>query len=261
MRIPPVSGRTYVPQNQKSIDNLLKQLSKNENETVSKYIFSEIERLDKEKLRAGDEKIEQVMEELYKSDRKPYLIPRGGRSLQGTAGYCNAMVELKYQLSLLGIAPDHIIVPSATCSTLTGTMLGCKICTMGAQVHGIALSRSPEEGKAMVEEEFNKDAATMGYPFRIKQSEVSIFGDYIGEGYAKITPEAKAAIKLLARTEGILLDPVYTGKAMSGYIDLVNKGFFKTDETVVFIHTGGLPLLFLNEVSQWIGREANNCGN
>jgi len=230
----------------------------------ARQVFADVDysvsphRLDKEKLRAGSEKINQVINHLKKIGKRPYLIPRGGRSLQGTAGYCNAMVELKYQLSKLGLMPDHIIVPSATCSTLTGILLGSMICTIDAKIHGIALSRTPEEGRAMVEEEFNKDSFAMGYPFRIKQSDITIYGDYIGEGYGKITPEAKTAIKLLARTEGILLDPVYTGKAMSGYIDLIEKGILKEGETAVFFHTGGLPLLFLDDVSQWIGHEAND---
>lgn len=230
----------------------------------AKQVFADVdysvtpEKLDKEKLRAGDEKIAEVMETLKKQGKKPYLIPRGGRSLQGTSGYCNAMVELNYQMNSMGVHVDHIIVPGATCSTMTGVLLGSKICSMDAKVHGIALSRSVEEGKAMVEEEFNRDAQTLGYPYRIKQSEVDILGGYIGKGYAIPTEACHAAMKLLAKTEAILLDPTYTSKAMSGYLDLVKKGYFKENETVVFFHTGGLPLLFLNDVSKWIEEEHIN---
>lgn len=230
-----------------------KQVFANVNESVPP------EKLDKEKLRAGDEKIAQVVAELKAAGKRPYVIPRGGRSLQGTAGYCNAMVELKAQMATMGISPDHIIVPSATCSTLTGTLLGSKICSISADIHGIALSRSPAEGRAMVAEEFNKDAKAMGYSFQIQENEVDILGEYIGDGYGRMTAAGKEAIRLLAQTEAILLDPVYTSKSMSAYIDLVRKGYFKNDETVIFLHTGGLPLLFLHEISEWLELEAENC--
>ncbi len=214
------------------------------------------ENLDKEKLRAGDVKIAEVIRGLKAAGKKPYLIPRGGRSLQGTAAYCAAMAELKGQLDRLGVEPDHILVPVATGSTLTGVTLGAKICGLKALIHGVALSRSPEEGRQMVSEEFNKDAAAMGYSCRIGPEDVIIYGDYIGEGYGIMTRAGQKAIRLLAETEGILLDPVYTSKAMSAYLDFVSRGFFKENETVVFFHTGGLPLLFLREVSDWLGETA-----
>lgn len=224
----------------------------------AKQVFADVdysvapERLDKEKLRAGDEKIEQVMSALKKAGKRPYLIPRGGRSLQGTAGYCKAMVEMKEQFNVLCIQPDRMFVPCATGSTLTGVALGSRICNLRTKIHGVSLSRSSEENKAMVEEEFNRDARTMGYPYRIKQEELTIYGDYIGDGYAKPTELSRKAIQLLAKAEGILLDPVYTSKTMAAYLDMVEKGAFHEDETVVFLHTGGLPLIFLNEVSQWL---------
>lgn len=233
----------------------------------AKQVFAEVEdtvpleQLEKEELRAGDAKIEEVMSRLKAEGKRPFLIPRGGRSLQGTAGYCAAMEELKEQLDFLGIVPDHIIVPVATGSTLTGVLLGARICGIKAQIHGVALSRSPEEGRRMVREEFNKDAAALGYPYQITEEEIDLSGDYLGAGYGIMTEAGQAAIRLLARTEGILLDPVYTGKAMSAYLDFVKKGRFKKEETVIFFHTGGIPLLFLRQVSQWLGREAGLEGS
>lgn len=227
----------------------------------AKQVFADVDysvapdKLDKEKLRAGDEKIAQIMSDLKNKGKRPYLIPRGGRSLQGTAGYCCAMVELTEQMASFGIQADHIIVPCATSSTLTGVLLGSRVCSLKAKVHGVALSRSPAEGMSMVEEEFNRDAKAMGYPYHIDKSEITIYGGYIGKGYAIPTEMGRRAIQLLAKTEGILLDPVYTSKTMSAYLDLVEKGILKNDETVIFLHTGGLPLLFLKEVSQWISDE------
>lgn len=227
----------------------------------AKQVFADVdysvapEKLAKEQLRAGDAKIAQVMDELRRAGKKPYLIPRAGRSLQGTASYCQAMLELKQQLEEQDIHAGHIIVPVASGSTFGGVLLGGRICEMQAKFHGIALSRSVEEGKEMIEEEFNHDAAAMGYPYRIKQEEVNLYGEYIGAGYGIMTEAGKNAIRLFAETEGILLDPVYTGKAMAGYLDLSAKGAFRKDETVIFFHTGGLPLLFLKEVGLWLGEK------
>jgi 1-aminocyclopropane-1-carboxylate deaminase len=210
------------------------------------------EKLAKEKLRAGDVKIAEVMENLQREGRKPYLIPRAGRSLQGTASYCQAMAELHAQLTDRGIHADHIIAPIASGSTFGGIMLGARICGMDAKVHGMAMSRSAEEGREMVEEEFNHDAETMGYPFRITQSDLAIYGEYMGDAYGVMTEGCQNAIRLFASAEGILLDPVYTGKTMAGYLDLLAKGAFRDDETVIFFHTGGIPLLFLRDVSDWL---------
>ncbi len=210
------------------------------------------ERLDKEKLRAGEEKIAQVIGSLKAQGKKPYLIPRGGRSLQGTAGYVHAVCELNYQLNSQGLHANHIFVPGATCSTLTGVLLGTRVFSMDTKVHGVALSRSPAEGRAMVEEEFNKDAAAMGYPFKINRDDITIYGEYMGAGYAVPTEKSREAQLLLARTEAVLLDPTYTAKAMSAYIDLVRQGAFHDDETVVFFHTGGTPLLFTEEMAEWV---------
>lgn len=229
----------------------------------ARQVFAEFDdsvpadQLDKEKLRAGDQKIKEVMARLRRIGRKPYLIPRGGRCLQGTAGNAAGLAELNFQLAEKGIDPDHILVPGATCSSMTGILLGCKICTLKARVHGIALSRTSEEGKRMVMEEFNQDAEAMGYPFRIQETDVDIWGEYIGQGYGKITEKAKEAMYLLASTEGIVLDPVYTGKAFSGYIDKVRHHFFKDTETVIFYHTGGFPLVFLNSVGRWIQEDVD----
>ena len=153
------------------------------------------------------------------------------------------------------------MVESIKSDTLTGVLLGARICGIKAQIHGVALSRSPEEGRRMVREEFNKDAAALGYPYQITEEEIDLSGDYLGAGYGIMTEAGQAAIRLLARTEGILLDPVYTGKAMSAYLDFVKKGRFKKEETVIFFHTGGIPLLFLRQVSQWLGREAGLEGS
>jgi L-cysteate sulfo-lyase len=209
------------------------------------------ELLDKEKLRAGDERISRLVAELKTEGKNPYVIPRGGRSLFGTAGYVAAMDELKLQLDSFRVHPDYIVSPCATSSTITGISLGNRVSGINAHVIGAVLSRSAAENRKMLMEEFNHDAEAMGYPFRITKGEIDVREDYLGPGYASMTEAGKEAILLFARTEGILLDPVYTGKTAAAYVDMVHRGEFKTDDTVILFHTGGTPLLFLRSMADW----------
>ena len=213
------------------------------------------ERLAKEKLRAGEETIAKLVERLKAEGKHPYVIPRGGRSLCGTASYVSAMCELKAQLDGMGLHADYIVAPCATSSTMTGISLGNRVSGIDAKIVGAALSRSAQEGKEMLAEEFNRDAAAMGYDFTITPDQVDIRGDYIGAGYGIMTEADKEAMLLFARTEGILLDPVYTGKTASMYVDLVRKGYFPEDATVVLFHTGGSPLLFTQDMADWVKNE------
>lgn len=139
------------------------------------------------------------------------------------------------------------MLPVATCSTMTGVLLGTKIVSLNSKVVGISVSRSAEEGKDLVLEEFTKDAAFLGYDFSLSREEIIVTDDYLGEGYGSPTKEGIGAMNLLARKEAIILDPVYTGKAMGGLLDMVKKGYFKETDHVVFIHTGGGPTLFAQE--------------
>ena len=208
------------------------------------------ETMAKAQLRVGDQKILEVMKSLQKEGKKPFYIPRGGRSLQGTASYVNAMGEIKKQVETLNIQIDYIIVAAATCSTLTGILLGARVFDFKTNVIGISVSRDIAEGQQLVVEEFNRDAKALGYPYQIHTEEVNILGDYLGEDYGIPSKESYEAMELLGKTEAIMLDPIYTGKAMAGLLDLARKNYFSEQENVLFIHTGGSPLLFLDSVAK-----------
>jgi D-cysteine desulfhydrase family pyridoxal phosphate-dependent enzyme len=195
-------------------------------------------------LAAGELLTQDIVQRLQQEGHKPYVIPRGGRSLPGTCGYILAVLELYQQLIAQGITADYIVLPAATCSTMTGVLLGTKVFSLSTKVLGISVSRSTAVSKALVTQEFNHDATALEYSWRISPDEVQVTDAYLGDGYAQPTPATYAAINLLAREEGILLDPVYTGKAMAGLIDLIQQGYFGADKTVVFLHTGGSPALF-----------------
>jgi D-cysteine desulfhydrase len=106
------------------------------------------------------------------------------------------------------------------------------------------VSRPKDLQEKLVYELVRKTAARVGIAGEVPRDAVLCFGDYVGPGYSLPTPAMAEAVRLLARTEGILLDPVYTGKAMAGLIDLSRKGYFRKDENILFVHTGGSPALY-----------------
>ena len=123
-------------------------------------------------------------------------------------------------------------------------ILGFRLLKAPIKVIGISISRTKDECIEKVVTGTNEAAEFLGVDVSITPNDVTVYDDYLGEGYGKATKEGIEAIKLVARTEGIFLDPVYTGKAMAGLIDLIRKGRFTSKDTVLFIHTGGLSALF-----------------
>ena len=164
--------------------------------------------------------------------------------MQGTSSYAVATLELYCQLMERGLTADYIVLPAATCSTMTGILLGTKILSLNTNIIGICVSRSAPEGKAMLTEEFSRDSVTLGYDFTTKPEDICITDGYLGEGYGIPTKDTHDAIKLFAEKEAVFLDPVYTGKAMGGLLDLIRKGYFKKSDNIVFFHTGGSPVVF-----------------
>jgi D-cysteine desulfhydrase len=139
---------------------------------------------------------------------------------------------------------DHVVVASGSSGTHAGLVAGLCGNNSNIPVTGINVSRTRDEQEELVYDTAQKTAALAGVTCGIPRSAVKCFAEYVGPGYSLPTPGMIEAVKLLARTEGILLDPTYTGKAMAGLIDLVRKGYFKKEEKVLFIHTGGTPALF-----------------
>lgn len=175
---------------------------------------------------------------------KVYVIPGGGSSPTGALGYVNCAFELMAQANNNCIQIDHIVHATGSSGTQSGLIVGLK--GMNAQIPllgiGVRVARDTQE-----ENIYNLASATaekLGCPGIIRREDVVANCDYIGDGYGLPTPGGIAAIRLFAELEGILLDPVYSAKAAAGLIDLINQGYFKKGERVVFIHTGGLAALF-----------------
>jgi len=197
---------------------------------------------------AGEQDRSQVMEEIAEEKRRaghnPYIIPVGGFSIAGAAGYVAAMEELMGQLAQRNLRVDRVILPTGSGSTQSGMVLGAKALGFAGRIEGISVSRTVEALKPRMEALVGQTAASLGLDLSFSSDDFIVHDEYIGAGYAKMGPPEREAIRLTARTEGLLVDPVYTGKAMAGLIDLIRRGVFGKDETILFWHTGGIPALF-----------------
>jgi len=192
-------------------------------------------------------KLQELDEELRRQGRKPYLIPVGGSNGIGATGYVVAMQELMTQLQATGRRVDHILFGTSSGGTQAGIVLGARIAGFTGQLHGLSIDKNdPEhfEYETEVAQIANDCAAYIGSSVRVTRGDIKVVYGYKGEGYGVVGDLEREAIRLLARTEGIVLDPVYAGRAFGALMDLVRKGMFRKDGTVLFWHTGGAPALF-----------------
>lgn len=192
------------------------------------------------------EEMHALGEELTASGRKPYLIPTGGSNELGTVGYVACAQEILQQTVDSGLVVDHVIVASASGGTQAGLIVGFHGNSAPIKVTGIAVSRSKDLQVPLVYNLVQKTADLLDISCDIPVTSVQCNDDYLGEGYMIPTESMVGAVQLVARTEGILLDSVYSGKGMAGLIDLIRKGTFKKDDNVLFIHTGGSLSLYAN---------------
>jgi L-cysteate sulfo-lyase len=185
-----------------------------------------------------------VVAKLKSEGRKPYFIPGGGSNPVGALGYVNAAMELIGQANDIGLRIDHVVHATGSAGTQAGLITGLAATRSGVPLLGIGV-RAP---RAKQEENVFKLACATadlcGVSGAVRREDVVANCDYVGSGYGFSTPGSIDAIQTLARLEAILLDPVYTGKGMAGFLDLTRKGFFKKGQNVVFIHTGGSVGLF-----------------
>ncbi len=188
--------------------------------------------------------VEDVARDLRRQGRSPYVIPRGGATALGAAAFVNAGLELLDQLNGRGIRADAVVHASTSGGTQAGLYTAMKVTQSGIQVLGISAG-PPREVVTSRVRGLTADLITLlGLDWRPHPDDIVVTDEYLGERYGVPTPACLDAMRLVARTEGILLDPVYTGKAMAGLIDLVRRGQFAADQTVVFWHTGGQPAIF-----------------
>jgi 1-aminocyclopropane-1-carboxylate deaminase/D-cysteine desulfhydrase-like pyridoxal-dependent ACC family enzyme len=181
--------------------------------------------------------------ELRAAGRRPFVWDRVSGQPIAAVSYALALGELLEQARARGVQPTHVYGAAAG-ATGAGLAIGKAILGWPGQVRLLCPIRWPWDTPTALAEVGNATAALLGLPHRITAADIDIRDDYIGEGYGVVTPGCREALDWLARTEGILLDPVYTGKAMAGLIDDAHHGRLGATDQVVFIHTGGTPAVF-----------------
>jgi L-cysteate sulfo-lyase len=189
--------------------------------------------------------MEQLAQILRDDGKKTYIVPGGGSNEIGALGYVNAAFELTHQANERSLQIDHLVHATGSAGTQAGLVVGMEAMNSGIPVYGIGV-RAPKQKQE--DNVYGLAQRTLDYmglnPDLVARDKVVANSDYVGDGYGLPTESMVEAVKMLASYEGILLDPVYSGKGFAGLIDLIRKGHFKQGENVVFLHTGGSVSLF-----------------
>jgi D-cysteine desulfhydrase len=192
---------------------------------------------------------DRILQESYdkavQSGKKPYMVPYGGSSPVGALGYAFAVEELVQQ----GVNADWIVFGTSSGGTHAGLTLGRRVFGFEGKVFGISIDEPETWLKKQVSGLASDASELLGERIDFSLEDVMATDSYCQAGYGVLTNAEREAVKLFAKYEGLLLDPVYTGRAAAGMIDFIRKGFFKPDETVLFWHTGGQPALFADKYS------------
>jgi len=190
------------------------------------------------------QELQKLADELTAQGRKPYIVPGGGSNTVGALGYVACAQEILNQAFDKGLNFDRIICASGSAGTHAGLLTGLVGENANIPLTGISVNRKKEPQEKLVFDLAFALSEKLGLSNPVKPEQVEVYDDYVGPGYSLPTSQMVEAVQLLARTEAILLDPVYSGKAMAGLIDLIRKGVYKKGEKVLFVHTGGSPALY-----------------
>lgn len=183
-------------------------------------------------------------DELAATGKKPYIIPGGASNAIGATGYALCAEETMTQLNTMRLSIDHIVVPSGSAGTHAGMVVGMTGVNGNIPISGINVSRPKNVQEEIVYKLAAETAERLQVRGGVSREAIVCYGDYVGPGYSLPTEAMIEAVRLFAKTEAILLDPVYSGKAAAGLIDLVRKGTFAKGSNVLFLHTGGSPALY-----------------
>ncbi|HSB78842.1 MAG TPA: D-cysteine desulfhydrase family protein [Candidatus Methylomirabilis sp.] len=194
--------------------------------------------------RTREEVAQAVAKEQEASGHRPHLIPVGASNEIGAVGFVAALEELDGQLKARKLTVDRVVFASSSFGTQAGLCVGARAVGFTGQLAAIAIDCPRHELQTEVAALALRVIRRLGLEMSLGPEEVVAYDGYLGAGYAIMGEPEQEAISLVARSEGILLDPVYTGRAMAGMIDLIRKGEFGKDETIVFWHTGGSAALF-----------------
>jgi len=189
-------------------------------------------------------RLEETADALRSRGRRPYVVPYGGSNPVGVCGYVAAMEELLAQAAQAGLSFDHIVLASSSGGTQAGLTVAARALGYRGRILGISVDLPADPLRRRMAELATATADHLGLPLTFAPEDFAVEDGYRGGGYGVISDLEREAIRLLARTEGLLLDPVYTGRAFGGLIDLIRRGAFSPRERVLFWHTGGVAGLF-----------------
>ncbi len=192
-------------------------------------------------------KLRELPDQLRQEGRKPYVIPVGGSNGVGATGYVLAMIELIEQLDRINRCVDHVVFASSSGGTQAGIVVGAKVTGFEGKLNGVSIDKDDRDDVPYNHELAdiaNETGKYIGFDGQFTARDFNVLYNYLGGGYGVVSDLEREAIRLLGSREGIVLDPVYTGRAMGALIDLIRKKTFRSDETVLFWHTGGAPALF-----------------
>lgn len=214
------------------------------NPLLNRLVGAEMEYITTEEYQRVDEIMNRAAENLKNQGRRPYVIPEGGSNELGALGYVKAAEEIAQQLKTMKLKIHHIVVPVGSGGTYAGLLLGKFLYDLPAQIFGINVCDNESYFVKKIYEIITKAVKRFNFDLKISKSDIKIIDGYVGKGYGLSRQEEIEMIKRVAQTEGVILDPVYTGKAFYGLYDQIRAGTFKQDEKVLFIHTGGIFGLF-----------------
>lgn len=192
-------------------------------------------------------KIDELIEDVLGEGLKPYFIPGGGHSIYGALAYVNCFRELRKQFEDSGEKPGYLVTPVGTGSTLAGLIIGNKIFGWPElKIIGISVSRPRKLCEEIIYDLIQECVQSFNLDINIEKQDINVYDEFIRQGYGLAGQNVVETMKFLAKKEAIILDPVYTGKAFDGMLNLIKRNIFKKEEPIIFLHTGGAPLFFSN---------------
>ena len=193
----------------------------------------------------ADAELDALAATIKAKGRRPYTIHLGTEHPPlGALGYALAAAETKLQLDAMELSADHIVIPSGSGLTHSGFLAGTHALGWDVAVHGICVRRDQKQQRLRIQNRVAEVSELLNLDSAVPNNRVDVYDDVLQPGYGQTNQQVDLAIQNTAQLEGILLDPVYSGRCLAGLIDLVERGIINKDERVVFIHTGGLPALF-----------------
>jgi D-cysteine desulfhydrase/L-cysteate sulfo-lyase len=180
--------------------------------------------------------------DFLRGGHRVYVVREQASQLAGVIAYADLTVQLAEQVAIAGLHVDHIFLVAGTSST--GLQLAARWLGQNWQIHAISVGDRGPMLPSLILEWARGAASRLGLPCDMSLGDFLVHEEHVGRGYSVVTPGVKEAVRLAARTEALFLDPVYTGKAMAGLIAEIRAGRLRQDETAVFVHTGGLPIIF-----------------